>query len=63
MGRQRKTWSVEEKMAIVLSMLSDEQNVAQLARQHGVHESQLYRWKAQFLDCGRRGLGGSKVGA
>lgn len=61
MGKQRKSWSVEQKLTIVLAALSDRQSVAEIARQHGVNENQIYRWKDQFLESGRQGLNGSKA--
>jgi len=33
MGKERKSWSVEEKLAIVLAVLSERQSVAEVARQ------------------------------
>ena len=60
MGKQRKSWSVEQKQAIVLAALSNRQSVAELSRQHGVNENQIYRWKDQFLESGRQGLSGAK---
>lgn len=61
MGKQRKSWSVEQKLSIVLSSLSDRQSVAELARQQGVNENQIYRWREQFLAAGRQGLNGVKA--
>ena len=61
MGKQRKSWSVEQKLTIVLSALRDRHSVAELSRQHGVNENQIYRWKDQFLASGRQGLSGSKA--
>ena len=61
MGKQRKSGSVEQKLTIVLSALSERQSVAELARQHGVNENQIYRWKEQFLESGRQGLNGAKA--
>ncbi len=61
MGKQRKTWTVEQKLALILAALRDEHSVAALARQHGVSEQQIYRWKAPFLEGGRQALGGAKV--
>jgi len=61
MGKQRKSWSVEQKLTIVLSALSERQSVAELSRQHGVNENQIYRWKEQFLASGRQGLNGAKA--
>ena len=52
-GKQRKTWSTDVKEAIVLSVLRGELGVAEAARQHGVNESLIHTWKAQFLEAGR----------
>ncbi|HHW76192.1 MAG TPA: hypothetical protein GX399_04030 [Xanthomonadaceae bacterium] len=35
MGKQRRSWSVEEKLATVLAVLSERQSVAEVARQRG----------------------------
>jgi transposase-like protein len=61
MGKQRKTWTVEQKLTIILAALREEQSIAALARQHGVSEQQIYRWKMQFLEGGRQSLGGAKT--
>ena len=52
-GKQRKSWSVDQRLTIVLSVLSERQSIAELSRQHGVSENQIYRWKEQFLASGR----------
>ena len=61
MGKQRKSWSVEQKLTIVMSALNEQQSVAELSREHGVNENQIYRWKEQFIESGRQGLNGSRV--
>ena len=61
MGKQRQSWSVEEKLAIVLAVLSEPQSVAEVRRQRGVNENQIYRWKERFLEAGRQGLNGAKA--
>ena len=61
MGKQRQRWTVEEKLGIVLAVLSERPSVAEVARQHGVNENQIYRWKEQFLAAGRQGLNGAKA--
>jgi transposase-like protein len=43
MGKQRKTWTVEQTLTLILAALRDERGVAALARQHGVSEQQIYR--------------------
>jgi len=60
MGKQRKTWSTDVKEAIVLSVLRGELGVAEAARQHGVNESLIHTWKAQFLEAGRARLAGDR---
>jgi transposase-like protein len=42
MGKQRQSWSVEEKLATVLAVLSEHQSVAEVARQRGVNENQVH---------------------
>lgn len=61
MGKQRKNWSPEIKEQIVLAVLRGEQSVAELARQHGVAESLIHKWRAQFLEAGRARLGHDEV--
>ncbi|CDI03588.1 hypothetical protein BN873_590038 [Candidatus Competibacter denitrificans Run_A_D11] len=61
MGKQRQSWTVEEKLGIVLAVLSERQSVAEVSRQHGVNENQIHRWKEQFLAAGRQGLNGAKA--
>ncbi len=53
MGKQRKKWPTETKEQIVLAVLGGQLNVAEAARQHGVNESLIHTWKAQFLEAGR----------
>ena len=55
-----RTWSPEFKEKVVLATLSGEQSVAELARQHGVAESLIHNWRAQFLEAGRARLSGGK---
>jgi transposase len=61
MGKQRKTWSADQKQAVVLAALRGDHSVAELARQQGIREQLIYRWKADFLEAGARALGGSKA--
>jgi transposase len=61
MGKQRQTWGADQKQAVVLAALRDDHSIAELARQHGIREQLIYRWKADFLEAGARALGGSKA--
>ncbi|GAA5503577.1 hypothetical protein Dxin01_03336 [Deinococcus xinjiangensis] len=56
MGKQRKHWSPELKEQLVLAVLQGDQTVAQLAREHGVAESLIHKWRTQFLEAGRARL-------
>ncbi len=47
---------VEDKLRIVLSVLSGEMTAAEAARRNQVSETAIGRWKLQFLDGGRAGL-------
>ena len=59
MGKQRQTWTVHQKQAIVLSDLRGDQSTAEPARQHGVRENLIYCCKSDFLEVGSHALGGS----
>ena len=61
MGKQRKTWRADQKQAVVVAALRGDHSVAELARQQGIREQLIYRWKADFLEAGARALGGSKA--
>jgi transposase len=52
----RKKWSNEEKVAIVLEMVRGEDSVAAICARHGVNATQAYRWQEEFLAGGRAAL-------
>lgn len=53
----------EDKIRIVLSVLSGEMTIAEAARRNKVSEQSVSRWKAQFLEGGRAGVAeGGKTG-
>jgi transposase-like protein len=60
MGKQRQTWTIGQTLTLILAAVRDAHSVAGRARQYGVSEPQIYRWKAQFLEGGRQALGGAK---
>lgn len=45
----RKRYSATFKAQVVLEVLREEKTVAQIAADHGVHPTQLHKWKAQAL--------------
>ena len=50
--------STAQRMELVLRLLRKEAPASQLAREAGVSENTLYRWRDQFLEGGRSQLGG-----
>ena len=52
----RKKWSNEEKITIVLEMIRGDDSVAAICSRHGVSATQAYRWQEQFLAGGRAAM-------
>jgi len=52
----RKKWSNEEKVTIILEMVRGEESVASICARHSVSATQAYRWQEQFLAGGRAAL-------
>ena len=61
MGKQRKTWSIEEKLSIVLEVMQSQDSIATIAKRNGVNDQQIYKWKAAFIEGGKQGLTKGKV--
>ena len=52
----RKLWSNEEKVSIVLEILRGDESAALICTRHGVSATQAYRWLDRFLGGGRKAL-------
>ncbi len=52
----RKLWSNEEKVSIVLEILRGDESAASICTRHGVSATQAYRWLDRFLKGGRNAL-------
>ena len=52
----RKLWSNEEKVAIVLEILRGGGPAAVICSRHGVSGTQAYRWLDRFLEGGRSAI-------
>jgi len=46
----RKHYTVTQKAQIVLEILKEEQTISQIASAHGIHPTQLRKWKAQVVE-------------
>jgi transposase-like protein len=49
--RIRKRYTASQKAQIVLEMLREENTVAQIASEYGIHPNQLHRWKTQAIEA------------
>jgi transposase-like protein len=56
-----KTWTLEEKTQIVLTLLQGASSIAELARKHGVSQTSISKWKDKFLEGGQAALAGRKT--
>ncbi len=54
----RKTFSVEEKMRIVLLGLKGGTNIAELCQQEGISPNLYHVWNKEFIEAGRSRLAG-----
>ena len=50
----------DDKMEIVLRVISGEVSISQAARQANVSEQSVGNWKRQFISAGRQGLEGAE---
>ena len=53
--KQRK-WTGDEKLAIVIEGLKERRSVADICREHKISQTLYYRWRAKFLEGGKKGL-------
>src|SRR5262245_44835401 len=58
--QRRRRWTAEEKERLVAASLEPGTGVSAVARQAGIHPSQLYGWRRQL--CARRCAAGSELG-
>ena len=49
MSRKRRTWNPEEKAAIVLEILREENTLAEISKKYDVSQQLLSRWKTEFI--------------
>lgn len=59
----RKLYSAEEKIRIVLDGLRGESSIAELCRVEGIAQSMYYSWSKEFLEAGKQRLAGDTARA
>ncbi len=52
----KKRYTVDEKMAIVVTALGGESSLRDLCKRHGISASLLYLWRKRFLEGGKIAL-------
>jgi transposase len=51
--------SGEERLALILESLRNEQSVSDLCREHGISQTTFYKWRDKFLEGGKKALLGN----
>jgi transposase-like protein len=46
----KKHYTGQQKAQIVMEILKEEKTITQISSDHGIHTSQLYKWKTQALE-------------
>ena len=57
--QNRKKYSAEEKIRIVMEGLQRESTIAELCRREGINQNLYYRWSKEFLEAGKERLNGN----
>jgi len=55
----RKKYSAEEKIRIVLEGLRGDDSIAELCRREGIAQSMYYKWSKEFMEAGKQRLAGN----
>jgi transposase len=50
-AERRRSWTAEQKLAIVGESLGAELTPTEVARKHRISTGQIYTWRQQFLGC------------
>jgi transposase len=57
--KNRKKYSAEEKIRIVLEGLRGDESIAELSRREGIAQSMYYKWSKEFMEAGKQRLVGN----
>lgn len=50
-AERRRSWTAEQKLAIVGESFGPDLTPTEVARKHRISTGQIYTWRQQFLDC------------
>ena len=57
--QNRKKYSAEEKIRIVLEGLRGDESIAELCRREGLSQTMYYKWSKEFMGAGKQRLAGN----
>ena len=58
--KKYRTWTVAQKLEIVLAGLRGDRSVAELCREHQISENLFYTWREKLLEGGSERLAGKE---
>lgn len=58
--KQYRTWTVAQKLEIVLAGLRGDRSVAEVCREHQISETLFYSWREKLLEGGAERLAGKE---
>ncbi len=58
--RKYRSWTAEQKIAIVLAGLRGDRSVKEVCREHQISDTLYYSWRDKLLEGGREALAGKE---
>jgi transposase len=58
--KKYRTWTVQQKLEIVLAGLRGEMSIAEVCREHQISETLFYTWREKLLEGGAERLSGKE---
>jgi transposase len=58
--RKYRSWTAEQKLAIVLAGLRGDRSVKEVCREHEISDTLFYAWRDKLLEGGRSALAGKE---
>jgi transposase len=58
--KKYRSWTVQQKLAIVLAGLRGDRSVAEVCREHQISETLYYSWRDKLLEGGAERLSGKE---
>ena len=58
--KQYRSWTAEQKLAIVLAGMRGDRSVKEVCREHQISDTLFYSWRDKLLEGGRAALAGKE---